>query len=430
MKKIVFFAMGLVSMTALAQTEADYYGRVGINTSKPNASLDITRHTGVPAENPQGLLLPHLTTEQRNAFTQSKMEKGLMIFNTTKNCIDWWNGSQWSCTDGTQKDNHGISTPFFGKAIWGDDASEKISVSNQNCSNGQTPVPISYPVNNSQQIIYTATSTISQADADQKAIALMNSTAKQQERQTLAQNYANQYGTCIQTTPPQAYQNAPWMKLASGVLNSNKDGFITFTPGQAIPTANVGYFDWPQAQAIGTVTIVGKKYSLPTREEWNMVIPHNISLVRFKNTTSTAHQTDQSEGGAVSITSDFAYDTNTTYAIRFKGEERKSAWKYEYLGEDGRKYLKISIISLFGALENSTIDNVKEPNWWITNTSQIQTIILPAYGYSRRGSDGFFWSSTPNSNGNGWYAVFGNAYASSHTWETNYRLPVLLLHRH
>lgn len=101
--KQYFILLGILAIGfANAQHNPEYDGRIGINTNTPKASLDITRHTDIPAQSPQGLILPHLTTEQRNAFTQSKLTNGLMIYNTTKNCIDWWDGIQWACTDGTQ----------------------------------------------------------------------------------------------------------------------------------------------------------------------------------------------------------------------------------------------------------------------------------------------------------------------------------------
>jgi len=50
----------------------------------------------------RGLRLPHLTSFQRDSITNNtpdakkkEVEKGLAIFNTTTNCVDVWNGSQW-----------------------------------------------------------------------------------------------------------------------------------------------------------------------------------------------------------------------------------------------------------------------------------------------------------------------------------------------
>lgn len=63
-------------------------GRVGIGTTTPdaNALLDLNSSS-------QALLLPRLSTAQRDAL--SAPEPGLMIFNTTSNCLEVWSGIEW-----------------------------------------------------------------------------------------------------------------------------------------------------------------------------------------------------------------------------------------------------------------------------------------------------------------------------------------------
>ena len=95
----------LAVVTAQAQTH-----KVGINTDAPQATLDISRPaSGVPAGQVEGLLIPRLSQAQRNAMNPGELVAGLQIYNTTKGCIDLYNGTLWQCTDGTQKDNHGDS---------------------------------------------------------------------------------------------------------------------------------------------------------------------------------------------------------------------------------------------------------------------------------------------------------------------------------
>jgi len=62
--------------------------QVGIGTNNPDtsAALDITSTT-------KGLLIPRMTTSQRNSIF-SPVE-GLTIYNTTLNCLQWWNGTFW-----------------------------------------------------------------------------------------------------------------------------------------------------------------------------------------------------------------------------------------------------------------------------------------------------------------------------------------------
>jgi uncharacterized protein (TIGR02145 family) len=61
---------------------------VGIGTVSPNTSakLDVESTT-------QGFLPPRMTTTQRNAIASPAA--GLTIYNTTVNCLQWWNGTIW-----------------------------------------------------------------------------------------------------------------------------------------------------------------------------------------------------------------------------------------------------------------------------------------------------------------------------------------------
>jgi len=80
MKKIVFSLMILLSSLLEAQ--------IGIGTTTPNASaiLDVTSTS-------KGLLLPRMTTSQRDAVASPAA--GLMIFNTTTNKVNIFVGSGW-----------------------------------------------------------------------------------------------------------------------------------------------------------------------------------------------------------------------------------------------------------------------------------------------------------------------------------------------
>jgi hypothetical protein len=63
-------------------------GSVGIGTSNPHnsARLEISSTT-------QGFLPPRMTNSERNAIISP--EVGLTIYNTSVNCLQWWNGSIW-----------------------------------------------------------------------------------------------------------------------------------------------------------------------------------------------------------------------------------------------------------------------------------------------------------------------------------------------
>lgn len=60
-----------------------FLGRVGINTEKPNATLEIYKNELLPLYSPQGVLFPNFSSVERAKF--NNIEEGTMIYNTTKN---------------------------------------------------------------------------------------------------------------------------------------------------------------------------------------------------------------------------------------------------------------------------------------------------------------------------------------------------------
>lgn len=81
MKKIFFAFAFLVMSFGLAQ--------VGIGTTNPSPSavLDIYSSS-------KGVLLPRLTNVERAAIASPA--QGLLIYNTSKNCLEWYNGTSWN----------------------------------------------------------------------------------------------------------------------------------------------------------------------------------------------------------------------------------------------------------------------------------------------------------------------------------------------
>lgn len=63
-------------------------GNVGIGTTSPNAAalLDVSSTT-------KGFLPPRMTTAQRDAI--STPPAGLVIYNTSTNVLNFYNGSAW-----------------------------------------------------------------------------------------------------------------------------------------------------------------------------------------------------------------------------------------------------------------------------------------------------------------------------------------------
>jgi uncharacterized protein (TIGR02145 family) len=61
---------------------------IGIGTTTPNASAITEMNSST-----QGFLPPRMTTAQRDAIVSPAA--GLTIYNTTVNCLQWWNGTFW-----------------------------------------------------------------------------------------------------------------------------------------------------------------------------------------------------------------------------------------------------------------------------------------------------------------------------------------------
>lgn len=190
-KSMILFGLLSIGFTHAQQgrTHTQHTGatkRVGINTEKPVATMEISKVSGVPATQVQGFLLPHLSQSERNAMQKEALVNGLMIFNTSKNCIDWWNGTNWQCTDSSQKDEHGDEYAKY-RATFPYTATKTFT--RNNCTIGQEAGTISYT--NSTPIIGRGTSNVSQADAER--LAQENAIA---EFNRLGQEEANRSGAC------------------------------------------------------------------------------------------------------------------------------------------------------------------------------------------------------------------------------------------
>jgi hypothetical protein len=78
---IAILAFGLSAIHLSAQNVG-----IGTNTPEVSAALDVS-------SNNKGFLPPRMTTSERNAIASKAA--GLMIFNTSTNCVEMYNGSNW-----------------------------------------------------------------------------------------------------------------------------------------------------------------------------------------------------------------------------------------------------------------------------------------------------------------------------------------------
>lgn len=131
MKKIKKINLLLIVLVLGVAEFANAQIRVGKSDPNSCAALNVQSTN-------KGILPPRLTTEQRNAIVNPVA--GLLIFNTTKNCIEWYLGSFWynACGD------HDVSLTTNGTAV----------VSEYNCNPDATGVMrVGVPVSALQQNI-------------------------------------------------------------------------------------------------------------------------------------------------------------------------------------------------------------------------------------------------------------------------------------
>ena len=170
-----------------------------------------------------------------------------------------------------------------------------------------------------------------------------------------------------------------------------------------------GYFSYEDAvKKFTNITIAGKKYHLPSKEEWMAIVPVASSGDDYLSFTSPFRQNDVSEtvvikGDTISSTNDYrggSVSSNKAHALRFKGTKYVSAWRYESTLLNDKRVLKITARPLYGKENNIRIEDIAKPEFWESNTESDIVRILPAsgsfsYGKPRwQGTDGSFWSST------------------------------------
>ncbi len=199
-------------------------------------------------------------------------------------------------------------------------------------------------------------------------------------------------------TPPGDVLN-PLSLVAEYNVNPAGTGFVT-----SLTACNVsGYFTFDDAVAkFSDITIGGKKYHLPSFEEWRSIVPESWNYVRFQDTESynDVSETVTVQGTSITMTSDFRTGVGgVSYALRYKGTDMLSAWRYEYISDGNNTHMKITSRSLKGQT-GVTVDDIAKPAFWNTNAENDVIRHFPASGYYWEssldyvGRDGAFWSSS------------------------------------
>lgn len=85
------FALLLIITSSYTSTAQD---GVGIGTDNPNEKAVLH----IESNSPRGLLIPRYTTTERNTINPAASadnEEGLIIYNTTQEAFNYWNGTEW-----------------------------------------------------------------------------------------------------------------------------------------------------------------------------------------------------------------------------------------------------------------------------------------------------------------------------------------------
>ncbi|MDY3316608.1 FISUMP domain-containing protein [Riemerella anatipestifer] len=146
MKKTLLCAVFL----PLVLNAQDYSGRVGINTDKPKATLEISKVAvgpTMPATKAQGVLFPQFTSEERTKFSGTA-EEGTIIYNIEKRCLEMYLGlvsgvHQWACLPDVASAKSqsvvvtaaGFEGSYIGGIAFNDSQKAKFKLENNSFSN-------------------------------------------------------------------------------------------------------------------------------------------------------------------------------------------------------------------------------------------------------------------------------------------------------
>lgn len=206
-------------------------------------------------------------------------------------------------------------------------------------------------------------------------------------------------------------------------MNPEGSGFVT-----THATDGSGLFSFKDAVAkFKDITISGKKYHLPSKEEWLAIVPEYArrDYVNFAMDVIYDNISETVVVGGKTITSSNDYRGNVNgiaYALRYKGTEFFSAWKYEFKKIDNHPVLSITARPVGSSV---TINDIMKPIFWETDASMNVVRIFPACGFSFMGelesvgSYGYYWSSSDDGSGYAWAMNYRDSFADVYSENAN-----------
>jgi hypothetical protein len=226
----------------------------------------------------------------------------------------------------------------------------------------------------------------------------------------------------------------PLSYVAQSNVNPAGTGFV-----EDLTACNVsGYFTWSDAVTHFNTNKNISGYHLPSQKEWRSIVPEANGYVFFKTTVDKNNITEYVTVGNqdITITCDYrsaGSSTNPapTYALRYKGTDMVSAWKYEYFNYNTNNcYLKVTCCSVVPSV---TIDDVAKPGAWFVGNNVVR--YFPASGmeysyggYEYVGRTGYFWSSTYNPNSKAYTMYFTSGAVQMYAYKTSNKYSVRLFY--
>jgi len=214
-------------------------------------------------------------------------------------------------------------------------------------------------------------------------------------------------------TPPTP---TPLSYVAEYNVNPAGNGFVT-----DLTACNVsGYFVWQDAVDRFHTRNDIAGYHLPSSEEWFGIVPRYVDpgYINFLDTISYNNVTENVivKNESITMFSDFRNtgspgNSSPSYALRYKGTDWVSAWKYEFISDSNNTHMKITSR---GVAPSVTISQVADPTFWSSGQENDVVRYFPASGYESPpgsayyvGSNGIFWTSTEHNDTVAWNMGFG-----------------------
>ena len=204
----------------------------------------------------------------------------------------------------------------------------------------------------------------------------------------------------------------PLAYVAEYNINKTGDGFVT----DKYATNVSGYYNFDDAIAkFSNIVIDGEAYYLPSFDNWQAIIPR-LKILTFVDgksvNVSNYSASVEVAGKKLTCLQDFkSTGANVCYALRFKGTQYQTAWKYDYVEvNNGAWFLRISsrIVD-----DGVTIDDVAKESFWSQNSTDDIVRIFPVSGAFTSngkiglvGREGYFQSCSTSSNGFMYFFTF------------------------